>query len=90
MYLKSGENKSFATFMKPFQQKIRNFDGCIHHDIFPDKENDDIFYSYTIWKSESKVKKYRNSDLIKHISEAVMPKCTKEPIAWTVDEVFEK
>lgn len=90
MYLKKDEIKSFTDFFSSFQNQILEFDGCMHHDLFPDKDNKEIYYSYTIWKSEVKLKKYRNSELIKNISKAVEPKCEKEPLAWTVDKVFEK
>lgn len=87
----SSPNKAlFKQTLKDYQKALKEQKGCMHLDMFSDKKEKDIFYSYTIWDNDTNLKKYRKSALYKELSGKILPLCDKEPKAWTVDEAFEK
>ena len=60
------EAKNVESFLENFNKnknKIRNFDGCRLLELYRDKNNSTIFFSYSYWESEEHLNTYRNSDL---------------------------
>ena len=51
----------FKEFVKTIEDTIRNFEGCEYLDILQDLHNRNIFFSYSIWKSEADLDNYRKS-----------------------------
>ncbi len=78
----------FELFMKNLKDEKLKQEGCLHHDIFCDKDNSLIYFSYTIWATEKYLKKYKKTELFKEVTRTIRTLCFKEPIAWTVENVF--
>jgi len=78
----------FERFMSNLKDEKLRQEGCLHHDIFCDKDNNSIYFSYTIWNNEKSLKKYKKSELFKVVSQTIRSFCVKEPLAWTVENVF--
>lgn len=56
------------TFLKLFEtvrDKIANFDGCMGVELFNSIHAENIFFTYSTWKSEQHLENYRNSELFK-------------------------
>lgn len=67
---------------------IRNFEGVKHLELLRDKNNPNIFFTYSYWKSEEDLERYRSSDLFKSVWTTTKPLFSEEPEAWSVDSLF--
>ena len=80
------------TFLKNFEKnklKIRNFDGCHHLELWRDKHQSNIFFTYSFWENENKLNAYRHSELFKNVWSKTKILFTDKPQAWSIDSVWE-
>lgn len=69
------------------KNKIRNFKGCNLLELYRDKKQSNIFFTYSYWESEADLEAYRQSDLFKTIWAKTKPLFNSKPEAWSVDKV---
>lgn len=77
-----------SEFLENFEtvkENIRNFPGCRHLELYRDKDNDNIFFTYSKWEQESDLENYRNSDLFQKVWSETKPKFMQKAAAWSVD-----
>ncbi|MCH2490703.1 MAG: antibiotic biosynthesis monooxygenase [Flavobacteriales bacterium] len=77
-----------STFLDNFEtvkSKIRNFPGCEFLELYRDKNNRAIFFTYSRWKEEQDLENYRNSDLFKGVWATTKPMFKSKAQAWSVD-----
>lgn len=78
------------TFLENFnnnKDKIRNFEGCRLLELYQDKNNESIFFTYSFWESETHLENYRNSELFKNVWTQTKILFNSKPEAWSVDTV---
>ena len=83
-------SKFIPEFQEMFDQKknlIRNTEGCILLELYQDKNNPEIFFTYSYWNTESDLENYRNSELFKGIWAKTKPLFNTKPEAWSVDKL---
>lgn len=86
----SFDSEKIEEFLSNFETnktKIRNFEGCHLLELYRDKNNTDVFFTYSYWNSENDLNTYRHSDLFKGIWKNTKPLFNKKPEAWSVDKV---
>ena len=69
------------------KNQIRNFNGCRFLELYRDKENPSIFFTYSYWDSENDLENYRNSSLFKNIWKVTKAWFVAKPEAWSVDKI---
>jgi len=77
-------------FLKMFAQnkeRIAGFEGCTHLELWNDKANTNVFFTYSHWKDESYLEKYRNSELFNTVWSQTKTWFAAKPEAWTVVQV---
>ena len=77
-------------FMDNFEEnkaKIRGFKGCEFLELYRDKHNTNRFFTYSYWKDEESLEKYRNSDLFKNVWAQTKVLFNEKPEAWSVDKM---
>ncbi|WP_341215832.1 antibiotic biosynthesis monooxygenase family protein [uncultured Wocania sp.] len=77
-------------FLKNFdanKHKIRGFEGCQFLELYRDKNDTSIFFTYSYWDSETDLEAYRQSDLFKNVWSKTKPLFNAKPEAWSVDKV---
>ena len=82
--------ENIATFLANFETikyKIRNFEGNQLLELYQDKHNSNVFFTYSYWDSESDLENYRNSELFKGIWAKTKPLFNAKPEAWSVDKL---
>lgn len=80
--------EKIETFLQNFElvkEKIRFFPGCYHLELYQDKNDTNIFFTYSKWNGEADLENYRNSDLFKSVWSETKPMFTKKAAAWSVD-----
>ncbi|MCP4220738.1 MAG: antibiotic biosynthesis monooxygenase [bacterium] len=75
----------FKVFVTGIKDKVRNYPGCNHLDIFRDIHKKNIIFTYSLWDSEESLNHYRYSDFFKSTWKTLMPWFADNPEAWSVD-----
>jgi heme-degrading monooxygenase HmoA len=84
------ETTNIETFLNNFNENknnIRNFEGCRLLELYRDKNNTNIFFSYSYWDSEKHLNNYRNSELFKTVWAKTKVLFSDKPEAWSVDKL---
>jgi quinol monooxygenase YgiN len=85
----SFHSKHIKEFQEIFEEKkelIRNSEGCKLLELYQDKTNPEIFFTYSYWESDSDLEKYRNSELFKNVWAKTKTLFNNKPNAWSVDK----
>ena len=69
------------------KKEIRNFDGCRLLELYRDKNNSTIFFSYSYWETEVHLNAYRNSDFFQSVWINTKVLFSEKPMAWSVDKL---
>jgi len=77
----------FLDNFETVKQKIRNFEGCQFLELYRDKHNTNIFFTYSYWNTEDDLNNYRDSDLFQSVWTKTKPMFNAKPEAWSVDKV---
>ena len=77
----------FLTNFNRNKTKIRNFEGCEFLELYRDKQQKNIFFTYSYWKSEKDLDNYRHSGLFKTVWAQTKVLFNERPEAWSVDKI---
>ncbi len=86
----SFSEKHIEDFLVNFEEnksKIRNFKGCRLLELYQDKTNPNIFFTYSYWESENDLEFYRQSELFKSVWSKTKLLFNEKPEAWSVDKI---
>jgi len=87
MTFREDSSETFKDFTNTIKNKIQNFEGCLHLDIFRDIKNPNIFFTYSHWDTEEHLNKYRYSDFFKSTWAKTKQWFDDKPCAWSVENV---
>jgi len=82
-------SKYISEFQKMFEEKkdqIRNNEGCKLLELYQDKNNPEIFFTYSYWENEYNLENYRNSTFFKTTWKQTKGYFNDKPEAWSVDK----
>lgn len=85
----SFHKKHIDEFLVIFNQKkefIRASEGCNLLELYQDKNNPEIFFTYSYWEDEQDLENYRNSELFKNVWAQTKLYFNDKPHAWSVDK----
>ena len=85
----SFHQKYIPTFLEIYKKKkqfIRASKGCTLLELYQDKNNPDIFFTYSHWNEESDLENYRKSALFKDVWAKTKVFFNDKPLAWSVDK----
>lgn len=77
----------FLSNFDKVKQHIRDFDGVERLELLNDKNNPNIYFTYSFWKSEQHLENYRHSDLFKSVWAKTKPLFASKAEAWSVDQI---
>lgn len=86
----SFSENSINNFLNTFESnknKIKNFKGCQLLELYRDKKDPTVFFTYSYWDSESDLERYRQSELFKTVWSQTKPLFNAKPEAWSVDKI---
>lgn len=78
---------SFLNIFETHKYEIRNYKGCKLLELYQDKENPNIFFTYSYWNSEAALENYRQSDLFKKVWSETKELFNDKPLAWSLNKV---
>ena len=86
----SFDDKNVNAFLNNFhenKEKIRAVNGCHLLELLRDKDNPNIFFTYSYWEDQSDLENYRQSELFKSVWAKTKVLFNEKPQAWSVDKV---
>jgi len=78
---------NFLVNFEVIKEKIRNAPGNRLLELYQDKTDQCIFFTYSYWETEQDLENYRNSELFFEIWTDTKKLFNKKPEAWSVDKV---
>ncbi len=79
-----------SNFLENFEvikEKIRNTPGNRLLELYQDKTDKCIFFTYSYWETEQDLENYRNSELFFEIWTDTKKLFNNKPEAWSVDKL---
>jgi quinol monooxygenase YgiN len=86
----SFSERNIETFLNHFHENkaaIRNFEGCSFLELYRDKNNPNVFFTYSYWYTEEALENYRQSKLFKSVWAKTKPLFNTPAEAWSVDKL---
>jgi len=78
---------AFLSNFETNKNKIRNFQGCLFLELYRDKNDPTIYFTYSHWESEQHLENYRQSAIFKSVWTKTKPLFNRLPEAWSVDRI---
>lgn len=85
----SFHSKHIDEFSAMFNEKkefIRASEGCNLLELYQNKNNPEVFFTYSYWEKEENLENYRNSELFKKVWKQTKTYFNDKPQAWSVDK----
>ena len=77
----------FLSIFDKNKERIRNSSGCRLLELYRDKTNPNIIFSYSYWEKEEDLENYRKSFFFKELWSQMKIMFNDKPLAWSVDKV---
>ncbi|MFM7896662.1 MAG: putative quinol monooxygenase [Flavobacterium sp.] len=79
--------EAFLNNFEEVKHHIRNFEGNRFLELYQDKNDKRIFFTYSYWENEEALEKYRKSDLFNGVWTYTKSLFSDKPEAWSVDRL---
>lgn len=79
--------EAFLNNFEEVKQQIRNFEGNRFLELYQDKNDKRIFFTYSYWENEEALEKYRKSILFQGVWSYTKTLFSDKPEAWSVDRL---
>ena len=86
----SFHQENIPAFLENFEEmkeKIRNASGNRLLELYQDRNNPDVFFTYSYWETEEDLENYRHSELFDGIWSFTKKLFNAKPEAWSVDKL---
>jgi heme-degrading monooxygenase HmoA len=86
----SFHQENISAFLENFEQMkvhIRNAPGNRLLELYQDKNNKNIFFTYSYWETEQDLENYRQSALFDEVWTFTKKLFNNKPEAWSVDKL---
>ena len=77
---------SFEKIFEETKHTIRNFTGCLFLELYQDRSDPRIYFTYSYWKTEDDLEAYRQSDFFKNVWGKTRELFASKPEAWSVNK----
>jgi heme-degrading monooxygenase HmoA len=82
--------ENIPAFLENFEnmkEKIRNSQGNRFLELYQDKNNPSVFFTYSFWETEQDLENYRQSALFDEVWTFTKKLFNDKPEAWSVDKL---
>jgi heme-degrading monooxygenase HmoA len=83
------QTADFQAIFESSKALIRSFPGCTHLELWRDKNQPEVFFTYSYWEDENALDRYRHSDLFKRTWAKTKVLFGDKPKAWSVEVASE-
>ena len=86
MTFREEEVENFLSLFNERKELIRHFEGCSHLELWQDAHRANVFFTYSMWQSETHLDHYRYSELFKDTWTRTRALFSEKPQAWSVQQ----
>lgn len=79
--------EAFLNNFEEVKHHIRNFEGNRFLELYQDKNDKRIFFTYSYWENEEALENYRKSDLFNGVWTYTKSLFSDKPEAWSADRL---
>ena len=87
MRFKEQNVTAFKAVFEESKYAIRSFEGCTFLELYQDKTDKTIFFTYSYWEKEEDLEVYRNSDFFKSVWSKTKVLFAEKAQAWSVNKM---
>lgn len=87
MRFKAEHCDAFLTLFEKYHAQIAGFKNCYGVELLRDKNDSQIFFTYSKWESETDLNNYRDSELFKLVWSQTKVMFEQKAEAWSVDKI---
>ncbi|WP_445716586.1 putative quinol monooxygenase [Flavobacterium sp.] len=87
MRFREDKIEAFLNNFEEVKHHIRNFEGNRFLELYQDKNDQRIFFTYSYWENEEALENYRKSDLFDGVWSYTKTLFSDKPEAWSVDRL---
>ena len=77
----------FKAFFEERKDRIRNFDGCTHLELWQDQDSPAVFFTYSHWTNEAALHHYRSSAFFRDTWQQTRQLFASKAEAWSVNQL---
>lgn len=89
MTFKEEEIDAFKKLFDERKSLIRNFPGCTHLELWQDKNNPQVFFTYSWWQTKEDLNRYRESHFFDDTWRLTKQKFAARPEAWSLNRLHQ-
>lgn len=78
---------AFLANFEIMKERIRNASGNRFLELYQDKNNPSIFFTYSYWETEADLENYKNSELFNEVWSFTKKLFNDKPEAWSLDKL---
>jgi heme-degrading monooxygenase HmoA len=83
MHFRRDEEQNFVNLFNQYKESIAAFEGCTSLHLLKETGDDCVYFTYSVWQSESHLEQYRKSALFKTVWSATRALFEGKPMAWS-------
>jgi quinol monooxygenase YgiN len=87
MTFKEENINDFISAFESRRNQISSFDGCLGVELLQDVKKENIFFTYSTWKDEPHLEKYRQSELFNSTWAEVKKWFSHKAEAWSLEKL---
>lgn len=87
MSFQKNKIEDFLIVFEKQKEFIESFEGCNYLELLRDKNDGNVFFTYSYWNDESYLELYRKSDFFKDIWSNVKTMFNDKPLAWSLSKI---
>ncbi|MEE9363678.1 MAG: antibiotic biosynthesis monooxygenase [Cellulophaga sp.] len=82
--------EKFQQIFEDSKEAIRGTEGCCFLELYQDKGNPCLFFTYSHWNTETDLDTYRNSEFFKSVWKKTKTLFSDKPEAWSLNKMDPK
>ncbi|CAN5365036.1 hypothetical protein BH23BAC1_BH23BAC1_20260 [soil metagenome] len=87
MSFKPENVNAFLALFDQTKDRIRNFHGCLHLELFKDYHQNNVYFTYSHWENDRALEIYRKSDLFREVWQKTKILFSEKPAAFSMIKV---
>lgn len=87
MHFQEDKTDQFLLNFEKIKKKIIAYPGCLLLELYRDKQDPCIFFTYSHWDSETHLNAYRKSPMFGEVWKKTKAMFASKPEAWSLDRL---
>lgn|SRR5690606_39275857 len=89
LHFKREHIPAFIQLFEERKERIASFPGCNKVSLLQDKNNEQIFFTYSYWEDDAALENYRTSLFFKETWQLTKALFEEKAAAWSVEPLYE-